>query len=105
MGWRFTPRFREYPGDILSCAKCGRAGQYQKRNLVERYGADIRLPDLRWEISQCGRHGQMHDACRYVDLIPKHQLPAANSHTRRVKLNARFGSFSGHRNNITYTYV
>jgi hypothetical protein len=26
------------------------------------YGAAIRLPDLRVEISQCGRHGQMHDA-------------------------------------------
>ena len=66
-------QLREYPGETvrLSCEKCGRAGQYQKRNLVERYGADIRLPDLRWEISQCGRHGQMHDACRvhYVDLI------------------------------------
>jgi hypothetical protein len=31
------------------------------------------LPDLREEIAQCGRHGQMHDACmvRYVDLIPR----------------------------------
>jgi hypothetical protein len=35
----------EYPGEIvrLSCAKCGRAGQYRKQNLIERYGADIRL--------------------------------------------------------------
>jgi len=34
---------------------------------------DIRLPDLRQEIAQCRRHGQMHDACmvRYVDLSPK----------------------------------
>ena len=54
------------------CAKCGRAGQYRKQNLVERYGAEIRLPDLREEIAQCQRHGLMHDACmvRYVDLIP-----------------------------------
>ena len=69
-------QLREYPGDLvrLCCEKCGRAGQYQKRNLVERYGADIRSPDLREGISQCERHGQMHDACmvRYVDLIPKH---------------------------------
>ena len=38
-----------------------------------RYGADIRLPDLREEIAKCDRHGKMHDACmvRYVDLIPK----------------------------------
>ena len=33
----------------------------QNRNLIERFGANIRLPDLRWEISQCSRHGQMHD--------------------------------------------
>ena len=51
-------------GDILrlSCEKCGQAGQYQKRNSVERYGANIRLPDLRWEISQCSCRGKMHDA-------------------------------------------
>ena len=68
-------QLREYPTPIvrLSCEKCGRAGQYPKRNLIARYGADIRLPDLREEISQCERHGQMHDACmvRYVDLKPK----------------------------------
>ena len=64
---------RDYPGEIvrLSCPKCERAGQYRKQTLIERYGADIRLPDLREEIAQCPRHGQMHDACmvRYVDLI------------------------------------
>ena len=45
----------------------------ENRNLIERYGADIRLPDLREEISKCGRLGQMHDACmvRYVDLVPR----------------------------------
>jgi hypothetical protein len=61
-------QLREYPGDLvrLSCDKCGRAGQYRKRNLIEHYGADIRLPDLREEISQCRRHGQMHDACVLV---------------------------------------
>jgi len=39
-------QLHEYPTELvrLSCEKCGRAGQYQKRNLVERYGADIRLP-------------------------------------------------------------
>src|SRR5262249_31972166 len=31
----------------LSCEKCGRSGQYRKQKLIERYGADIRLPDLR----------------------------------------------------------
>jgi hypothetical protein len=63
----------EYPSEIvrLSCPKCGRDGQYRKQNLIERYGPDIRLPDLR-KIAQCERRGQTHDACtvRYVDLIP-----------------------------------
>ena len=57
----------------LSYKKCGRSGQYKKQNLIARYGADIRLPDLREEIAQCDRHNKMHDACmvRYVNLIPK----------------------------------
>jgi len=48
-------QLREYPGDMvrLSCSKCGRSGQYRKQTLIERYGADIRLPDLREEIAQC----------------------------------------------------
>jgi hypothetical protein len=65
----------DYPGEIihLSCAKCGRSGQYRKQKLLERYGADIRLPDLREEIAKCERRGQTHDACmvRYIDLIAR----------------------------------
>ena len=40
--------YHERPSEIvrLSCEKCGRAGQYRKQTLIERYGADIRLPDL-----------------------------------------------------------
>jgi hypothetical protein len=67
-------RLRDYPGDLvrLSCLKCG-SGQYRKEKLIERYGADVRLPDLREELAQCERRGQMHDACmvRYFDLVPR----------------------------------
>ena len=35
----------------------------KKQKLIERYGADMRLPDFREEIGKCRRHGQMHDAC------------------------------------------
>jgi len=66
-------QLRDCPGELvrLSCEKCGRSGQYRKQKLIERYGADIRLPDLREEIAQCRRQGQMHDTCmvRYVDLM------------------------------------
>ena len=62
----------EDPGDLvrLACEKCDRSGQYRKRTLIERFGADIRLPDLREEIARCDRARKMHDACRvhYVGL-------------------------------------
>ena len=62
-------QLREYPGEMvrLSCEKCRRSGQYRKQNLIEKYGADIRLPDLREEIAKCD------DACmvRYVDLVAR----------------------------------
>ena len=68
-------QLRDYPGELvrLSCEKCGCSGQYRKQKLIERYGADIRLPDLREEIARCDRMGKMHDACmvRYVGLTPK----------------------------------
>ena len=56
---------REHLGAIvrLTCEKCGRAGRYRKQTLIERFGADMRLPDLREEIAQCERRGQMHDTC------------------------------------------
>ena len=40
----------EWQGAALLREKCGRAGQYRKQNLIARYGADIRLPDLREKI-------------------------------------------------------
>jgi hypothetical protein len=65
-------KLRDYPTEMvrLACAKCGRVGQYRKQNLIEKYGTDMRLPDLREQIAQC-RHRGMHDACmvRYVDLV------------------------------------
>ena len=65
-------QLRNYPADMvrLACTKCCRVGQYRKQTLIERYGADIRLPELREEIAKCDRHGKMHDACmvRHVDL-------------------------------------
>jgi len=62
-----------HPGDIvrLVCEKCGRTGQYPKVRLIERYGADIALPDLREETARCERARQMHDMCgvHYVELM------------------------------------
>jgi len=62
-------QLREYPGALvrLSCEKCGRSGQYRKQNLIDRYGANTRLPDLR------NRMGKMRDTCmvHYPDLKRK----------------------------------
>ena len=46
--------------------------QYRKQTLIERYGADMRLPNLHEEIAQC-RHRGMHDTCmvRYADLVAR----------------------------------
>jgi hypothetical protein len=39
----------DHPADLvrLVCEKCGRAGQYREAKLIERFGADKPLPDLR----------------------------------------------------------
>src|SRR5262245_28776292 len=53
-------------------ARLNAFAQYRKQNLVECYGADIRLPDLRERIAQCEHRG-MHDArmCHFLDLVTK----------------------------------
>jgi len=46
-------------GIVSKRLTCGyRSGQYRKQKLIERYGAHMRLPDLRQEIAQCERRGQ-----------------------------------------------
>jgi hypothetical protein len=65
-------KLRNYPGDMvrLECGRCGRSGQYRKETLIAQYGSDIALPDLRHEIAQCERRGEMHNACgvNYIGL-------------------------------------
>jgi hypothetical protein len=40
---------REYPASIvrLVCRRCDRQGQARRDRLIEEYGPDIALPDLR----------------------------------------------------------
>jgi hypothetical protein len=51
------------------CSKCDRAGQYHRAKLIERFGADMAMPDLRHKLAQCPRRRQMNDPCQvvYVD--------------------------------------
>ncbi|GEO43621.1 hypothetical protein SAE02_77690 [Skermanella aerolata] len=58
----------EYPLPMVrvSCAKCGRAGQYHRAKLLERYGADMAMPELRHELAQCSRRRTMNDPCMVI---------------------------------------
>ncbi len=62
----------DHPGDLVrfACDKFGRSGQYRKQSLIERFGTEIALPDLRHEIAKCERRDKLGDACRihYVAL-------------------------------------
>jgi hypothetical protein len=64
----------EYPAVMvrLKCWKCGRSGQYLKATLIDKYGADARLPDLLHKIaSECPKMDALgNDPCgaHYRDL-------------------------------------
>jgi hypothetical protein len=53
----------------LACDNCGRRGQYRIDRLLERYGPDIAMPDLRHELAQCPHRRDMSNPCqvKYVD--------------------------------------
>jgi hypothetical protein len=55
----------------LTCPKCGRTGQYRVDRLIEQYGPDITMPDLRHELAQCPYRGDMSNPCQveYVDRL------------------------------------
>jgi hypothetical protein len=55
----------------IRCDKCHRAGQYRVDKLLEHYGPDIAMPDLRHELAQCPRRRDMSDPCqvKYVDRL------------------------------------
>jgi hypothetical protein len=38
-----------------TCPKCGRAWQFRIARLLEPYGPEIAMPDLRHELAQCPR--------------------------------------------------
>ena len=46
-------KLRDYPFEVVqfSCGKCLRNGRYKKSALIEKYTADIPLPDLRSHIA------------------------------------------------------
>ena len=63
----------EYPKPTvrLICSRCDRKGQYRKATLIDLYGPDITMPDLRHLIAKCERSGRPGERCgvRYGDLV------------------------------------
>ena len=69
----------DYPFEVVqfSCGKCLRNGIYKKSALIEKYTADIPLPDLRPHIAHdCQRMmttaGTDPCAISYPDLLKAH---------------------------------
>jgi hypothetical protein len=75
----------------LACDKCGRRGQYSIDRLLQRYGPDIALPDLRHELAQCSRRGS--DPCQvgYIDLFRNVQIAREDKKLRRRQFIALLG--------------
>jgi hypothetical protein len=54
----------------LSCDLCPRKGQYRKQTLIERFGGEVLMPDVRHLIAQSPREDAPGAACGvyYADL-------------------------------------
>ena len=65
----------EFPLDVvrIECERCNRAGSYRLGGLVERFGADIALPDLLMALAQCERRRDFSRPCgaRFADLAAR----------------------------------
>lgn len=64
-----------YPYDPvrLACRKCGRAGQYRRTTLLDRFGPDAAMPDVLAALADCPRRGNASDPCGviYPDLLTR----------------------------------
>lgn len=58
----------EFPLPLVrvASAKCGRKGQYHTKKLIEQYGRDMSMPELRHVLAQCSRRHTMHDPCMVI---------------------------------------
>jgi hypothetical protein len=70
-----SPKLRDYGWPIVrfQCDVCGRAGRYRKETLIEKYGGEIVLPDLRGKIAGCPNANKVGGRCGvyYPDLASK----------------------------------
>jgi hypothetical protein len=52
----------------ICCERCDRFGRCRIDKLIERYGPDITLPELRHELAQCERRHEMSQV-GYVERV------------------------------------
>ena len=83
-------KLRDYPFEVVqfSCGKCLRNGRYKKSALIEKYTADIPLPDLRTHIAHDYRRIMKTagtDPCgiSYLVLLKAH-LDGRNAETPEI---------------------
>ena len=52
----------------IVCARCGRYGRYDVKQLIAVHGADAKLPDLLVTLANCekARSVSIHDRCQAV---------------------------------------
>jgi hypothetical protein len=53
----------------LACRKGGRREQYRIDRLLEQYGPDIAVPDLRHEVAQCPHRRDMSNPCQVTNWV------------------------------------
>src|SRR5215469_12230566 len=70
----------------LVCDKCGRRGQYRIDRLLEQYGPDIAMPDLRHELAQC-THTECIAFVKGVEAVLDDILKAKNATSVTAMLN------------------
>ncbi len=62
----------DYPGAVvhIACERSGRSGRYSRDRLIERFSADIALPDLLVALASCERRADFSRPCgtRFTDL-------------------------------------
>jgi hypothetical protein len=72
-GVRTLSDIRE-PTVTIGCEPCGRRGRYGVAKLIDRHGADIKMPDLLALLANCpkARSASIHDGCKavYERLLP-----------------------------------
>jgi hypothetical protein len=52
----------------IECEQCGRRGRYAVAKLIEKYGRDAKLPDLRQTLANCQKTktANIYDRCKAV---------------------------------------